>query len=107
VRGASYGVVEDDLLIASLDLVVLDCLAGLGVDPSAAAVVVVIADEPHHPGELDAALHGEFAVGFHLPPGPGRSIGTHLAKAGDDHDTLHVDHALDVLELFETLLGGQ
>jgi hypothetical protein len=107
VSCGAYGVFEDDLLVAGLDFVVLDGLAGLGVDPAGAAVVVVVADETHHPGQLDAALHRELAVGLHLPPGAGRAVGTHLAEAGHHHHALHVDHALDALELLEALLGGQ
>lgn len=85
------GVAQDLLFVFLLHLMVGHGLAGLGVHPTGIglavlALAVVVLDQAHHPGQLDVALEGEFALRLHLPAGAGAAVGSHLSEAGDDHD---------------------
>ncbi len=94
-------VLQDVLLVLLLDILVVDGLARLGVHPAGVLVAldgaIVILDETHDPGHLDAALQREFAEGFHLPASSGVAPGTDLGETSDDDDLLEVDHAPELV----------
>ncbi|TKW54871.1 hypothetical protein CTA1_23 [Colletotrichum tanaceti] len=96
-------VLEDELLVLLLDVLVVDGLTSLGVDPAGVGSglaldgTVVVLDETHDPGHLNAALERELAVGLHLPASARVTPRTNLGEAGDNNDFLKVDHTLEAV----------
>ena len=93
-------VLKNVLLVLRLDVLVVDRLVGLGVNPTRVAlaleVAIVVLDETHHPSHLDAALERELAVGLHLPTSSRVTPRSNLSETSDDDDLLEVDHALEI-----------
>ncbi|GKT45755.1 uncharacterized protein ColSpa_05936 [Colletotrichum spaethianum] len=100
---ADTRVLQNELLVLLLDVLVVDGLTSLGVDPAgvrsglALDRTVVVLDQTHDPSHLNATLQGELAVGLHLPAGAGVTPGTNLSKTSNDDDLLQVDHALEAV----------
>ncbi|TFA99245.1 hypothetical protein CCMA1212_009011 [Trichoderma ghanense] len=94
-------VLQDVLLVLLLDILVVDGLASLGVDPAGVRLAlegaVVVLDEAHDPGHLDAAFKRKLAIGLHLPSGSGVAPGADFGKSSHDDDLVQVDHALQLL----------
>lgn len=66
---------DNVLFVLGLDVLVIDRLTRLGVNPSDVGLAVTeftvkVLDEAHHPGHLDTTLNGKLATGLHLPSGP-------------------------------------
>ncbi|GKT61899.1 unnamed protein product [Colletotrichum tofieldiae] len=97
---ADTRVLKNELLVLLLDVLVINGLTSLGVDPAgvrsglALDGTVVVLNQTHDPGHLNATLKGELAVGLHFPTSAGVTPRTNLSKTGNDDDLLQVDHAL-------------
>ncbi|KAI3487340.1 hypothetical protein L1887_48761 [Cichorium endivia] len=92
---ADAGVLDDVLLVVGADVLVIDGLATLGVDPADVGgarleLTVVVLDQAHDPGQLDHTLVGEVAKGLHLPTSARRTPRSDLGETGDDDDLLEV-----------------
>lgn len=66
------GVREDVLLVRSLDILVVERLVRLSIDPSdvkraVLEATVKVLDQTGNVGELEGALNRELAGGLHLP----------------------------------------
>ncbi|GJD00729.1 hypothetical protein ColKHC_09554 [Colletotrichum higginsianum] len=96
-------VLQNELLVLLLDVLIVDRLTSLGVDPAGVGSglaldgTVVVLNQTHDPGHFNAALKGELAVGLHLPASAGVTPRTNLSEAGDNDDLLEVDHALEAV----------
>ncbi|GJC78128.1 hypothetical protein ColLi_00966 [Colletotrichum liriopes] len=108
---ADARVLKNELLVLLLDVLVINGLTSLGVDPArvrsglALDGTVVVLNQTHDPGHLNATLKGELAVGLHFPTSAGVTPRTNLSKTGNDDDLLQVDHALKaVVERGDLLL---
>ncbi|KXT05144.1 hypothetical protein AC578_7604 [Pseudocercospora eumusae] len=93
-------VVQDVLLVLGLDVLVVNRVARLGINPARVALTlelsVEVLDETHDPSHLNAALERELTVGFHLPSGSGVTPWSDFSKTGDHDNLLEVDHTLEV-----------
>ncbi|KAI6759685.1 hypothetical protein HG530_010365 [Fusarium avenaceum] len=94
-------VLENELLVLLLDVLVVDRLACLGVDPARVGLAldrtVMVLDETHDPSHLNATLEREFAVGLHLPSSTRVTPRTDFSKTCNDDNLLKIDHTLEVL----------
>ena len=88
------------LLVFGLDVLVVDGIAGLCIDPTRVRLAlersVVILDEAHDPSHLNAAFQTEFAVCFHLPAGAGVAPRTNFSKSSDDDNLFKINHSFEV-----------
>uniref|UniRef100_A0A4E9ENN5 Uncharacterized protein n=1 Tax=Gibberella zeae TaxID=5518 RepID=A0A4E9ENN5_GIBZA len=95
------GVLENELLVLLLNVLVVNGLSSLGVNPARVGLAldgtVVVLDETHDPSHLDATLKREFTVGFHLPSGTGVTPGTNFGEASDNDNLLKIDHTLEAV----------
>lgn len=86
---------QNFLLILALDLLVINGLTTLRVDPTvertALQFAVEVLDEAHHPRHLDATFNGEFSSCFHLPPSARATPWSNFCKASNNDDLLQVD----------------
>lgn len=99
---------EDVLLVLRLDVLVVDGLLRLRVDPADVQLAILqaaidVLDVSHEPGHLNAALDREFATGLHLPAGTRTSPWPDLGKASDNNDALEVEHALKLRQVLQAL----
>ena len=84
--GADAAALDDGVVVALVDLGLVDRVAALGVVP--AADVLVPGHQAGAPGQLEDAGRGELLVDLHLEPGAGRAVGAELAGAHDDDHVL-------------------
>jgi hypothetical protein len=95
------GVVKNVLLVLGLDVLVIDGVSRLGVNPASVWLTldgpVVVLDETHDPGHLNATLKRELAIGLHLPSGTRVTPRTDLSETSNDNDLLEVNHAFEGL----------
>jgi hypothetical protein len=95
------GVRENVLLVGGLDVLVVERLVGLRIDPSDVEGTVLeatleVLDETHDIGELEGTLDGEGAVRLDLPTGTGRTERSDLSVTGNDNDLLEVNEATEL-----------
>lgn len=95
---------EDVLLVGGLDILVIERLGGLGVDPSDVKraileTTVEVLDEASDVGQLECALNREGAVGLHLPASARGTEGSDLGVSSHDDDLLEVDETAELGEL--------
>jgi hypothetical protein len=94
-------VLKNVLLVLLLDVLVVNGLTCLGVNPARVGLAldrtVVVLDETHDPSHLDATLKREFTIGFHLPSGTGVTPGANLGETSDNNNLLKIDHTLKVV----------
>ena len=101
---------KDVLLVTGADVLVINRLTGLGINPAdvkrtVLQATVEVLDVAHHPGHLDAALNGEFTARLHFPSSAGTAPGTDLGEASDDNDLLEIDHTAQLRQLLQRLHG--
>ena len=101
---------EDFLLVLGSNILVIDRVSRLGIDPSNVALAVLelaveVLDQAHHPSHLDATLDGELSPCLHLPSGSRASPGTDLSETGAHNDLVEINQALEVLKLLKDVLA--
>lgn len=101
---SNTGVSEDVLLVRRLDILVVERLSGLRVDPSnvegaVLEATVEVLDETGDVGELERSLNRERASGLHLPTSTRGSERSHLGVSRHDDDLVEVDNAAKLRKL--------
>ncbi|KAK1253169.1 hypothetical protein MKX08_004356 [Trichoderma sp. CBMAI-0020] len=95
------GVVQNELLVLLLDVLVVDGLTSLGVNPASVRLAlertIVVLDETHDPGHFNATFERELAMSLHLPSGSRVTPGADFCETSDDDYLLQVDHALELV----------
>jgi hypothetical protein len=106
---SNTGVVDDVFFVLGSDILVVNRLGRLGVNPSDVGLTVLelavkVLDKSHHPSHFNTAFNRELALGFHLPSSPGATPRADLGKTGTDNDLVQIDQALQVVELGQDIV---
>ncbi|RUP46909.1 hypothetical protein BC936DRAFT_146377 [Jimgerdemannia flammicorona] len=104
------GVLQNLLFILALDVLVLDWLVRLGVDPAGVLLVILLQrtmmmfDVTHDPGHLNAPFKRKLAIGLHLPTSAAVTPRTNLTKASDNDDLIEINETLEIAEVLKLLV---
>lgn len=104
---------EDLLLVTRANILVVDRISTLGINPSDVErsifeMTVEVLDEAQCPCHLDTALDGELAARFHLPSRLRATPRTDFGESSDDHNSFEIDHTVYTTQLSDICesLGG-
>lgn len=92
---------EDLLLEMAFDILVINCLVCLAVNPtdiqrSILQATVEVFDKAHKPGHLDATFNSEFASSLHLPSCTRATPGSDFTITGNNDDLFQIDKTSEV-----------
>jgi hypothetical protein len=101
-------VLKDPLLTASTNVLVINRITRLGINPTNIERAVFetsikVLDVTHDPGHFDSILDSELATGPHFPASTRTTPWANLAETCDKDDLLEVDEAAKLGEILECL----
>src|SRR6266404_771892 len=95
-KEAHTSVVHDLFLVTTTDVLVINRLARLGVNPTNVECAVLetsvkVLDVTHHPRHFDAPFKRQTTLSLHLPPCTRGSPWANFSETRDDNDLIEVD----------------
>ena len=92
---------KDVLLVLAADILVVDRLFALCIDPSDVSLAalqssVEVLDQAKSEGQLEETFNAELSLCFHLPSGSSRAKWTDFSISSDNDDLVEVDKASEL-----------